>query len=286
MSGSEVFFMSNTNTSNFTKTRMLTEAAIMLALATVLSLVKILELPYGGSVTVASMLPAIIIGYRHGVKFGLLSGLVFGIFEQLLGLNTLSYVTTWQSVLAVIIMDYLVAFMVTGFGGLFRKIKSQPVGLMAGALLVCFLRFLCHVISGVTVWAGFSIPTEASLIYSIGYNATYMIPETIVTVAAAYYIGSILDFRGNTIKNLSKQGERRIPVLMWIAGLVVVVAVVFDAVNIFMHLQNADTGEFDVTGFASVNWMLVGIVSLASVLVAAVLVVISERTKKQAVTTA
>ncbi len=271
--------MSQTN--NISKTRMLTETAIMLALATVLSLIKILQLPYGGAVTVASMLPAIIIAYRHGFKFGLLAGFVFGVFEQLLGLNNLSYVTTWQSVLAVIMLDYIIAFMVIAFAGLFRKISSQPVGLMAGSILVCILRFLCHVISGATVWAGLSIPSEAALIYSIGYNATYMIPETIVTAAAAYYIGSILDFRGDKIRNLSTQGDTRIPVLKWIAGLVIVAAVIFDAVNIFMHLQNADSGEFDATGFASVNWTLIGIVSLAAIVIALVLFLISKKTAKK-----
>ncbi|MBR3082809.1 MAG: energy-coupled thiamine transporter ThiT, partial [Clostridiales bacterium] len=170
---------------NISKTRMLTEAAIMLALATVLSIVKILELPYGGSVTVACMLPIVIIAYRHGVKFGLLTAFVFGVIQQIFGLKTLSYVTTWQSVVAVIALDYIVAFTVIGLGGVFRKMPSQANGLMMGTVLVCALRFLCHVISGATVWAGLSIPTNAALIYSIGYNATYMVPETIVTASAA-----------------------------------------------------------------------------------------------------
>ena len=91
--------------------RALTESAIMLALATALSLVKIVELPYGGSVTVASMLPVLIIAYRYGVKWGLLTGAAYGGVQQLLGLKNLSYVTTWQSVLAVILLDYVVAFL-------------------------------------------------------------------------------------------------------------------------------------------------------------------------------
>ena len=74
--------MSQTNISNAKK---IAEAADMLAVATVLSLIKILDLPYGGSVTIACMLPVVIIAYRHGVKLGLLTGLVFGIIQQLLG---------------------------------------------------------------------------------------------------------------------------------------------------------------------------------------------------------
>ncbi|MBR6488377.1 MAG: energy-coupled thiamine transporter ThiT [Clostridiales bacterium] len=267
---------------NISKTRMLTEAAIMLAFATTLSIVKILELPYGGSVTVACMLPIIIIAYRYGVKFGLITAFVFGVIQQIIGLKTLSYVTTWQSVVAVIALDYIIAFTVIGLGGVFRKMSSQANGLMLGTLLVCALRFICHVISGATVWAGLSIPTNAALIYSIGYNATYMVPETIVTASAAYYIGSILDFRGDYITNLKKEGKAGIPVLNWISGLIIVGAIIFVAVNVFMHLQNGESGEFDATGFASVNWRLVGIVTVSSIVVAAILLFISNRKKAPA----
>ena len=267
---------------NVSKTRMLTEAAIMLALATVLSIVKILELPYGGSVTVACMLPIIVISYRHGVKFGLLVAFVFGVIQQIIGFKTLSYVTSWQSVVAVIALDYIVAFTVIGLGGIFRKVTNQAYGLLLGTFMVCALRFICHVISGATVWAGLSIPTNAALIYSIGYNATYMLPETIVTGAAAYYIGNVLDFRGDSITNLKTEEKVGIPVLNWISGLIVVVAIFFDAVNIFMHLQNAETGEFDATGFASVNWKLIATVTITAVIVPVILLIISKMTKKPA----
>ena len=265
---------------NVSKTRMLTEAAIMLALATVLSIVKILELPYGGSVTVACMLPIIVISYRHGVKYGLLVAFVFGVIQQIIGFKTLSYVTSWQSVVAVIALDYIVAFTVIGLGGIFRKVTNQAYGLLLGTLMVCALRFICHVISGARVWAGLSIPTNAALAYSIGYNATYMLPETIVTGAAAYYIGNVLDFRGDSITNLKAEEKVGIPVLNWISGLIVVVAIFFDAVNIFMHLQNAETGEFDATGFASVNWKLIATVTITAVIVPVILLIISKMIKK------
>ena len=267
-------------TPTVSKTRKIAETAIMLALGIVLSLVKLLDLPYGGSITVACMLPAILIAYRYGVGYGLITGLLFGISQQLLGLNTLSYVTTWQSIVAVILLDYIVAFAVIGFGGLFRRIKNQANGLVAGVILVCILRFLCHVISGCTVWAGLSIPDNAALIYSLGYNATYMIPETIVTAVAAYYVGSILDLRGPAITNLkSKKEETKLPVLSWIAGLLIVGAVIFDVINVFMYIQNAETGEFDVTGLVNVNWQLVLIVSVTAFVVAGILFIISKKKK-------
>ncbi len=264
-------------TTNISNARKITEAAIMIALATVLSLIKLLDLPYGGSVTIASMLPVIIIAYRHGLRFGLLTGFVFGIIQQLLGLNTLSYVTSWQSVVAVILLDYLIAFMLLGLGGAFRNMSSQPNGLLLGSILACIARYICHVISGATVWAGLSIPTNAALAYSIGYNATYMIPETIVTAVVAYYIGSMLDFRSDNITQLSRSENKGISVLKWIGGLIAAAALVFDVRTVFSNLQNAETGEFDATGFASVNWILIAVVSIIAIIAAIVLFYLSSK---------
>lgn len=173
------------------RVRVMVECAVMIALSTVLSMIKLIDLPYGGSVTIASMLPVIIISYRHGLGWGLGTGLVHAVIQQLLGLSSLQWVSTWQSILAVVLLDYIIAFMVTGLGGIFRHVvKNQATALSLGTLFVCVLRYLCHVITGATVWAGISIPTKAALIYSLGYNATYMLPETIITV-----IGGLLSRR-------------------------------------------------------------------------------------------
>ena len=242
-------------TPNVSKTRKIAETAIMLALGIVLSLVKLLDLPYGGSITVACMLPVILIAYRYGIGYGLITGLLFGISQQLLGLNTLSYVTTWQSIVAVIMLDYIVAFAVIGFGGLFRRISNQATGLVAGVIFVCVLRFICHVISGA------------------------MIPETIVTAVAAYYVGSVLDFRGPAITHLSSKKETKLPVLSWIAGFLIAGAVIFDVVNVFMYIQNAETGEFDITGLVNVNWQLILIVTVICFVVAGILTIFAKKKK-------
>ena len=181
----------------------------MIALASALSFFPILKMPYGGSVTFASMLPIILIAYRNGIGWGLGSGFAFAFIQQMLGLDNLSYVSTWQSVLAVIILDYALAFVVLGLGGIFRgKLKNQSVEMVLGTVFVCAIRYLCHVISGATVWAGISIPTKAALIYSIGYNATYMIPEVIVTAVVAYYVASMIDFRKEKIGMISASNEK------------------------------------------------------------------------------
>ena len=149
------------------KTKALAECALMVAFATVLSIVPLAQLPYGGSITIASMLPIVLISYRRGLLWGTGAGLVFGVIQQLLGLSNLSYFTTWQSIVAIILLDYLVAFGVAGLGGAFRKqVKTPCYALLLGAVLASLLRYLCHVVSGATVWAGLSIPTEAALAYS------------------------------------------------------------------------------------------------------------------------
>ena len=113
-----------------TNTKRLIESSLMVALATVLSLVKLVEMPYGGSITIASMLPIIIISYRHGNLWGLGSAVAYAALQQLTGLNTLSYFTTWQSVVAVILLDYIIAFTLVGLGGIFKKvIKNQALAL-------------------------------------------------------------------------------------------------------------------------------------------------------------
>lgn len=256
------------------------ECALLVAIGTVLSLFSVVNMPYGGSITVASMLPVVLISYRHGLGWGLGSGFVYAIVQQLLGLNNLTYFTTWQSVVAVIFLDYIIAFVAVGLGGVFRRtVRQQSLSLVCGSVLVCLIRYLCHVVSGATVWAGLSIPTEAALLYSFGYNATYMIPETVVLVLAAYYIGSVLDFRRERPTRLAavNSGCRAADLLAAVSGLLTVGALATDVALIFSHLQN-DDGEFDITGlsvseFAGSFWMGIVIVSVVAVVAVAALIV-------------
>lgn len=259
----------------------LTESAVMVALATILSLLKLIDLPYGGSITLASMLPILLIAYRYGTAWGLLTGFVNGVVQFVLGTKVLSYVTGAMSVAAVIIFDYLLAFAVIGFGGIFKKsIKQQNTALCAGAVLTGLLRYICHVISGCTVWAGLSIPTVGALTYSFVYNATYMIPETLVLAFAAYYIGSAVDFSGARLTTLKKITHGK-PIRL-ISSTLLCCAGIFDVVSIFKTLQNAETGEFDITGIANTNWIAVIAVTGAAVILSIVLALIQRTAGKKA----
>ena len=182
----------------------LTECAIMLALAVVLNELTPFKLPFGGSVTFFSQLPIVVIGYRHGVKWGLLTGFAMGVIEMLFGLENFSYVTGIGAYLILIFADYIIAFSSLGLGGMFRKsIKNQAVSMATGAAVVSAIRFLCHFISGVTIWGGYAEDTPV-VIYSLTYNASYMVPELIMTVIGALILGALLDFRTPMVRPLKR----------------------------------------------------------------------------------
>lgn len=182
----------------------ITESAIMLALATALSIVTFFRLPAGGSVTPFSMLPVLIIAYRYGMKWGFLVGGVYGLIQMILGMSALSYATNALAAICIILFDYVVAFGVLGFGGLFRNLKNQALGFSIGVVVACVLRFLCHFLTGITVWADYSEGMWGVVIYSLTYNGSYMLPELAITTFVGAILMSFLDFRSDKLKPLRK----------------------------------------------------------------------------------
>ena len=259
----------------------LTECAILIALGTILSVFKMAELPYGGSVTMASLLPLVLISYRYGIAWGLGSGLVYGVIQQLLGLNNLKYCTSFYSYIVVILFDYVVAFAVIGLAGLFRKrLKNQSVSLVAGSFFVCLLRYACHVFSGATVWAGISIPTGASFAFSLIYNATYMVPETIVLCLAALYVGRFIDFKAPRLKRLERAGGYEADLLQLGAFGVLTAALIYDVIRVFSVLQNAETGRFDLSGLTGQPFkFFLPIIIVTSVAIVAAVILLTVRAR-------
>ena len=261
----------------------LTESAMMIAIATLLSMAKLIDMPYGGSVTMASMLPLVIISYRHGTGWGLLTGLAYGAVQLALGTKNIGYlpVKDFASVATLIAADYLVAFAVLGFGGIFRRLcKRQTTALALGSVLVAVLRYICHVIAGWTVWASFTV-SKAGLLYSISYNATYMLPEMLVLVVAAVFLGNALDFRGEGLRPMPQEEKTSATGGLLLASFALIAfALAFDTVQIFKHLQNGSTGAFDKAGLKEVDWLLVGIVSAVCLVAAVALLVARNSIKK------
>ena len=260
----------------------LCEAGIMIALSTVLAMLKLIDMPYGGSVTFAQMLPILIYAYRHGPKYGMGAALTASVIQLLLGLENFSYLplVTWYSVVVLALLDYVVAYSAFGIVGFLRKKLSYPTAMTVGAVAASVIRYLCHVVSGFTAWGAFELPDGAVLAYSFGYNATYMIPETIVLVAAAYYLCSAVDFSKETptrAKRLS--GDGNIALMRLMSGIAVLAAVIVDTVLVFSKLQDADTGDFTLSGLANVDWISFAVVT-AVCLGAAVILRIVEKKKE------
>lgn len=259
------------------------ECSMMIALSTVFSLLKIIDMPYGGSVTIASMLPIVIAAYRHGFLWGLGTALTNSVIQLLLGINNLSYFSTWQSIVAIILLDYIVAFGVFAISGLFKRVeKRQNLAFLYGILTASVLRYLCHVISGATVWAGLSIPDNAALLYSLSYNATYMIPETIVLVAVGVYLTSVVDFRAQYPTRMKMEKIDKVEAYTSIfAWLIVIATVIVDIVLVSPYLQDPESGEFVFTHLGEVNYVKLAVVSAVGIIMAVILFIISALRKKQ-----
>lgn len=170
------------------KTLRLVESAILLALSTVLSMVKIFQMPLGGSVTLCSMLPVLLIGYKRGVKWGLFAGFVYAVIQLALDIGpALSWGLTPAALAASFIFDYLVAFTFLGLAGIFGK---GFVKYLLGITLAVALRFVSHVISGVTAYASW-LPDAWKghlFTYSLVYNGSFLLPDFLICIVVAILI--------------------------------------------------------------------------------------------------
>ncbi len=178
----------------------LCECGILTALAITLSLVSMFLLepllrplfPFGGSVTLFSMLPICIISIRHGMGWGLASAFCFSWFQILQG-GVFAWGLTPQMLIASLFLDYILAFTVLGLAGLFRK--KGFLGMVMGVALVCLLRFAVHFLAGVVLWANLEefvafgqSWVNRPVLYSLVYNGGYMLPESILTVMGAWLL--------------------------------------------------------------------------------------------------
>lgn len=184
--------------------RRLTESAIMLAAATVLSMIPLLDMPFGGKLTPLSMLPIFLIVYRYGMGWGFLVSFTYGLIQMVLGLDNLSYATSFMAAVCIILLDYLVAYGVLGFAGLFRgKLKHSWLEFSIGIGIGCLLRFLCHFVTGVTVWADPSGELPVPL-FSALYNGCYMLPEMVLTIVVGVVLSGVFDLTAPNLRRVKK----------------------------------------------------------------------------------
>lgn len=184
-------------------TRKLVESAMLIAVATVLSLVKI-DMPMGGGMTVVSMLPLVIASHRYGWKWGAVTAFVYSVLQLMLGLDNVRYASSFIMAVGIVFLDYILAYTLIGFSSLGEKVFKNPRAALAAGIAVTFFgRFVCHFITGVWIWDALW-PNEfgmASVVYSLVYNGWYMAGELVLTEIAAMLLYKPLGkyFRGEDL---------------------------------------------------------------------------------------
>ena len=169
--------------------RQLVFGALCIAIAFALSFLKFFQMPQGGSITPASMLPIMVFAYVYGTPKGLIAGLAYGLLQLLQD----AYVVHW----AQFVLDYMLAFMALALAGLFRK--SLLPGILAAGLGRLFFAFL----SGMIFFGQYAPPGQSPALYSFIYNVTYVGPETVICLIVALVPGvrkMVESFKASAVK--------------------------------------------------------------------------------------
>jgi len=154
--------------------RTIAEATIMVALSTVLSYLKVLHMPQGGSVTAGSMVPLLWISLRRGPRVGVITCLIYGLLQFVLEPFAVHPIQ--------VLLDYPLAFGALGLAGIFRK--HPIVGVAVG---ICG-RFIMHFLSGIVFFGIYAPPGVHPAVYSAIYNGSYLGGEFIVSALLTYMI--------------------------------------------------------------------------------------------------
>ena len=161
----------------------------MLALATALSFCKLWEMPMGGSVTLGSMLPIFLFAIKYGPKKGVVVSFLYAgiqVAQAFIEGNVFVYCETAVPFLVVLFFDYLIPF--TALGLVFSLPKLCPekfprLGYYISIVTLTVVRFLCHLLSGATVWSQWTDMNP--WLYSFLYNGTFLLPELAITLVMA-----------------------------------------------------------------------------------------------------
>lgn len=158
--------------------RMLANAALCLALAFVLSYIKLFDLPQGGAVTAASLLPIVAFAYSYGLAPGLVVGVAYGLLQMI---QDPWIVTPVQAIL-----DYPLAFACIALAAVARRLPDSW-GWLAGMALAAVGRFVCHTFTGVVFFAEYAEGTGMTpFVYSVSYNSFVFVDMAICAVVMAF----------------------------------------------------------------------------------------------------
>jgi thiamine transporter len=155
-------------------TKVIAEVSIIVALSLVLNFIKIFQMPQGGSITLGSMVPVILLSFRRGPKIGVFAGVVFGLIQMMLD--------GWFYNPLGMFLDYPLAFGALGLAGIFKKTP------LIGVTTSLVVRFLSHFLSGVVFFGMYAPPGMSPILYSAIYNGSYMLPELVISGILIYLL--------------------------------------------------------------------------------------------------
>ncbi len=168
-------------------TKLIAEGGVMLALAFILGRITLFKMPQGGSITAGQMIPLIIFAIRHGAGPGIIVGALYGILDMIFGGSIYHPVQA--------ILDYPLAYASLGLVGFFSKdfLQTKEIApVIKGTFLGVFIRFICHVLTGVIFFGSYAPEGQNVWAYSIIYNGTFLGVEFIITIIIIYLLRNFI----------------------------------------------------------------------------------------------
>ena len=176
-------------------TKKITAIALAIALTTTLSFLKF-SLPFGGSITVFSLVPVIIVSYYYGIYYGLFTGFITGLLQFI----TSPYILTPLTFM----LDYIFPFSAICFAGIYRKVvKNATLSVSLGTVTFYLVRYVMHFLSGIIYfnagWITEGFPASNAVIYSLCYNAVYVFPDMLIALLFLIPFSTRKVFRENLL---------------------------------------------------------------------------------------
>ncbi|MBQ9942447.1 MAG: energy-coupled thiamine transporter ThiT [Christensenellaceae bacterium] len=146
--------------------KQLVVGALCIGLSFILSYIRIFKMPNGGSITPASMLPIMLFAYIYGMPKGTIVGVAYGLLQMIQD--------PWIVSLPQVLLDYVLAFGALALAGLFKK------SMVPGVIVAALGRFLFAFLSGIIFFASYAPEGISPALYSLGYQASYILPEAAI----------------------------------------------------------------------------------------------------------
>ncbi len=194
------------NPNQMSRTAILVEGALMVALSFALSLIPLFHMPWGGTVTCFSTLPIVVMSLRHNIKWGVSTAAVYGILQTFAGMNSVVAAGSALSMFGCVLLDYVVAYACIGLTGAIARafIKAsggepaaekhplRSTACIAGAIgITGLMRLACSFFSGLLIWGAYAPAGTPVWVYSLTYNASWCLPDVAIVLVVAALLSRV-----------------------------------------------------------------------------------------------